>query len=254
RMHDFGTGLPDAGLVAGRSLGALLDIDVGDTVTITRTDRLASLELSVVEFVDEPLGTMVYAEARTVESLTASSPTTSVLVSFADGADREVMRRRIAALPGVVAYVDSRSLYDTAQSLLSLFYAFVGVMLAFGALMAFALLFNTTTVNTSERSPELAAMKVNGASTGQLAKLVAGENLLLTALSIIPGLAIGYWVSAVFMNSFTSDLFDFGLQIRARTLILSAVAVLVVSALAQWPASHTIASLDVARVVRERSQ
>ena len=254
RMHDFGTGLPDAGLVAGRSLGALLDIDVGDTVTITRTDRLASLELSVVEFVDEPLGTMVYAEARTVESLTASSPTTSVLVSFADGADREVMRRRIAALPGVVAYVDSRSLYDTAQSLLSLFYAFVGVMLAFGALMAFALLFNTTTVNTSERSPELAAMNVNGASTGQLAKLVAGENLLLTALSIIPGLAIGYWVSAVCMNSFTSDLFDFGLQIRARTLILSAVAVLVVSALAQWPASHTIASLDVARVVRERSQ
>ena len=46
-MHDFGTGLPDAGLVAGRSLGALLDIDLGDTVTIARPDRLASLELPV---------------------------------------------------------------------------------------------------------------------------------------------------------------------------------------------------------------
>ena len=254
KMHDFGTGLPDAGLVAGRSLGPLLDITTGDAVTITRTDRPVSIELPVVEFVDEPLGTMVYAQTGTVESLTASSATKSVLVSFTDGADREVMRQRIAALPGVVAYVDSRSLYDTAQSLLSLFYAFVGVMLAFGALMAFALLFNTTTVNTSERSPELAAMKVNGASTGQLAMLVAGENLLLAALSIIPGLAVGYWVSAVFMNSFSSDLFDFGLQIRVRTLILSAAAVLAVSALAQWPASRTIASLDVARVVRERSQ
>ncbi len=97
-------------------------------------------------------------------------------------------------------------------------------------------------------------MKVNGASSGQLTRLLAGENLLLTVLSILPGLAAGYWVSAVFMESFSSDLFDFGLQMRGRTLVLSAGAVLVVSAVAQWPASRTVASLDVARVVRERSQ
>lgn len=254
-MHDFGTdGLPTEGLVAGRSLATLLDVDLGETVSLARVDGPGSLQLPLVGFVDEPLGTFLYTTTEAIEPLERDAPTTSVLVSFADGVDREVMRQEITTLPGVVAYVDSRSLYDTAQSLLSLFYAFVGIMLAFGALMAFALLFNTTTVNTSERSPELAAMKVNGASTGQLARLVAGENLLLTALSIIPGLVIGYSVSAVFMDSFSSDLFDFGLQIRARTLMLSAAAVFAVSALAQWPASRTIASLDVARVVRERSQ
>ena len=120
--------------------------------------------------------------------------------------------------------------------------------------MAFALIFNTATVNTSERSAELAALKVNGASSGQLARLLAGENFLLTLLAVIPGLAIGYWVSAAFMASFTSDLFDFGLQMRGRTLVLSAFAVLGVSALAQWPATRAVRSLDVARVVRERSQ
>jgi putative ABC transport system permease protein len=69
-----------------------------------------------------------------------------------------------------------------------------------------------------------------------------------------PGLIIGYWVSAAFMGSFSSDLFDFGLQMRSRTLVLSGVAVLAVSVLAQWPASRAVASLDVARVLRERSQ
>jgi len=255
RMHDFGaSGPPDGGVVAGRSLASLLDVDLGDTVTLTSTDTPASVVLAITGFVDEPLGTLVYSSVADVAPFEKSATVPSAMVSFADGVDRDAMRETLTQVPGVVAYVDSRALYDTAQSFLALFYAFVGVMLAFGGVMAFALIFNTAAVNAAERAPELAAMKVNGAASGQLTRLLAGENLLLTVLSILPGLAAGYWVSAVFMESFSSDLFDFGLQMRGRTLVLSAGAVLVVSAVAQWPASRTVASLDVARVVRERSQ
>jgi putative ABC transport system permease protein len=60
----------------------------------------------------------------------------------------------------------ARGLYETARGLLSLFYAFVAVMLCFGGLMAFALLFNTASVNAGERAPELAALELNGTSSG----------------------------------------------------------------------------------------
>jgi putative ABC transport system permease protein len=255
QMHDFdASGDPGAGVVAGRSLGSLLGVDVGDTVTVASAESPAAVELAVVGFVDEPLGTFVYSGLDAAAELTSSEDLPSVMVSFSPGVDRAAMRQTLTEIPGVVAYLDSRALYDTAQNLLSLFYAFVGVMAAFGCIMAFALIFNTATVNTAERSPELAALKVNGASSGQLARLLAGENLLLTVVSIVPGLVIGYAVSAAFMASFSSDLFDFGLEMRGRTLVLAALAVLAVSALAQWPGSRTVAGLDVARVVRERSQ
>jgi len=255
QMHDFDpVGSPGDGVVAGRSLRGLLDVDVGDRVVLTVTESGTEFELPIVGFVDEPLGTFVYTTLPTLERLDPGNEPRSAMVTYSGTVDREVMRRTLTEVPGVVASVDARALYDTAQSFLSLFYAFVGVMLAFGGVMAFALIFNTATVNTSERSAELAALKVNGASSGQLARLLAGENFLLTVLAVIPGLAIGYWVSAAFMGSFTSDLFDFGLQMRGRTLVLSALAVLAVSALAQWPATRAIRSLDVARVVRERSQ
>lgn len=254
-MHDFGSaGTPGDGVLAGRFLHALLGVDVGDMLLLAATESDASVELPIVGFVDEPLGTFVYAELTSLEGFSPDAGQSSVMLTFSEGTDRAVMRETLSAKPGVVAYVDGRSLYDTAQGLLSLFYAFVGVMLAFGSVMAFALIFNTASVNTSERSTELAALTVNGASSGQLARLLAAENLLLTILSIAPGLIIGYWVSATFMGSFSSDLFDFGLQMRSRTLVLSGVAVLAVSVLAQWPASRAVASLDVARVVRERSQ
>jgi putative ABC transport system permease protein len=253
-MHDFGpAGPPGSGGVAGRSLAGLLGVGVGDTVTLTSTEGTTSTSLPITGFVDEPLGTFVYTTIANVSALRPAAGSTSLMVTFSDGIDRASMRETLAGLPGVVAYVDSRALYDTAQSFLSLFYAFVGVMLAFGGVMAFALIFNTATVNASERSAELAAMKVNGASSGQLSRLLAGENLLLTVLSIGPGLVVGYMVSAALMGSFSSDLFDFGLHMRGRTLALSAAAVLAVSALAQWPSARAVTSLDVARVVRERS-
>ena len=127
-------------------------------------------------------------------------------------------------------------------------------MLTFGALMSFALVFNTTSVNAAERAPELAAMKLNGTTSGQITRLLAGETLLLTIASIIPGLAVGYWVSAQFMNSFSSDLFNFGIEIRSSTLALPAAAIVLVSVLAQWATARAVAKLDIATVVRERPQ
>jgi putative ABC transport system permease protein len=178
----------------------------------------------------------------------------SLLVSFDDGVDREAMRSELSALPGVAAYSDARALYETARGMMSLFFAFVGVMLVFGSLMAVALIVNTATVNAAERSPELAAMEVNGAAPGQLGRLLAGESLLLTLLSIAPGLVVGYYVSAGLMDSFSSDLFDFGLELRGTTMMWTVFVILVAWGIGQWPAWRTIRSLDIAQVVRERAQ
>ena len=256
-MHGFGaSGPPTGGLVAGRSLGALLEVGVGDTVTISAAGAGAgssSVSMRVEGFVDEPLGTFVYADPASVRPLMTKDVAT-VMVRFAEDTDRQEMRRVITRVPGVVAYADSRALYDTAQSFLGLFYAFVGVMLAFGALMSFALIFAITSANAAERSAELAAMRVNGMSPTQLGRLLGGENLVLTAASIVPGLVAGWAVSALFMSSFSSDLFDFGLHMRMRTPIIAAAAVVAVSTFAHWPASRMIARLDLAEVVRQRSQ
>lgn len=254
-MHGFGnTGPPTDGLVTGRSLARLLGVAAGDEVTVTSVATGSTATLRVDGFVDEPLGTLAYASLSRASSLAGPAARPSLLVQFAPDADRAQMRRVITSLPGVVAYVDARSLYDTARSLMSLFFVFVGVMLLFGGLMAFALIFNTTAVNAAERAAELAVFKANGASSGRLARLLSGENLLLTLLAILPGLAVGLATSSAFMGSFSSDLFDFGLHIRGTTLAWCTGFVLAVSLLAQWPAWRTIQRLDVARVVRERSR
>ncbi len=253
-MHRFGSaGLPSSGVVAGRSLASKLGVTTGDVVEVDLGPEAGTFTAPILAFVDEPLGTLVYTSLPAVESIVGLSAVDSVLVTFDDGVDRTAMRETLSSSPSVVAYLDARGLYETARGLLSLFYAFVAVMLCFGGLMAFALLFNTASVNAGERAPELAALELNGTSSGQVARLLAGETMLLTVLSIVPGLVIGYWVSSTFMDSFSSDLFDFGMEIRASTVVLSAVAILAVAGLAQLATARSVRRLDLARVVRERS-
>jgi putative ABC transport system permease protein len=105
----------------------------------------------------------------------------------------------------------------------------------------------------AERASELATLRAAGVLRRTISGLLTRENLLVTAIGIVPGLAIGYALAAAFMSSFNSDLFTFTLQMRSSTLVLAAVAMVVVALVSQWPGLRAVGRLDVARVVRERS-
>ena len=149
--------------------------------------------------------------------------------------------------------VDNQALASLIDDFIGFFYIFFGVMLVFGAAMAFALIFNTISVNVAERSTEYATMRANGLSSRSVAALITGENVLLTAIGIVPGLIIGYLVASWFMQSYSSDILQFDLEMRASTLVLAAVAMIVVALLSVIPGIRTVNRLDIASVVREHA-
>lgn len=180
-------------------------------------------------------------------------PVTTALVRYEPGVDRGAVRERLSALSGVGAVVDSRALYETAQSFMGLSYAFVGVMLVLGGVMAFALIFNTLSANVMERAVELTALRTPGMGRATIGHLVTAENLLLTLVALVPGLLVAYLAAAAFMASFSSDLFRFDLAVRPTTFVGTATVILVVALLSQWPSLRAVSRLDLASVVRERA-
>ncbi len=260
-MHGFllagggTTTLPARGLLAGKALGRKLEIGAGDGVEVSAPGTGVSVSAPVEAFVDEPLGTYVYAALGPIRRL--AGPRLGLgnvaLVRYGSGVDREAMRRRLSALPGVVAFVDSGALQSTVDEYLGLFYAFVGIMLVFGAAMAFALLYNSVQANLAERSVEVATLRAAGTPFRTLSRMITAENFLLTAIGIVPGLIVGLEVSRLFLASFESEAFSFELQIRASTLVLSSLAILAVSLLSERPGLRAVKKLDIAQVVRERA-
>lgn len=258
--------LPGTGVLLGSALRERLDLEAGDAVRLSFPTLATSVETLVAGFVSEPLGTSAYASRPELARLLAGADPAvpedalgatgvgSVMVRTFDEPDPAPVRAGLLDLPGVSVVVDSRALYDAARSLLGFFYVFVGVMVLFGALLAFALIFTTMSVNVSERAVELATMRAGGFGLGTIARLLTGENVLLTVLGIVAGLPVAVLTASWFMASFSSDLFQFELAVRPRTLAASAVAMVVVALLSQLPGILSLGRLDLGRVVRERSQ
>jgi putative ABC transport system permease protein len=214
-----------------------------------------SFAARVRRFVNEPLGTYAYASLDLVRTVAPrrTGIINTALVRYLPGSDRKAMRAELAALPGVSAVSDSRALLDSFNKLLGFFYAIVAIMLICGAALAFALLYITITTNTAERTTELATLRAAGAPHRTLARMITAENAVTISLAIPPGLIAGYLTARAFMASFNSDAYSFDLQMRPSTLVLSALAILLVALLSQRPSLRAIERLDVAQVVRERS-
>lgn len=268
QMRDFLTAgtnamaLPDNGLLVGDSLQDLLRIEAGDVIDIRIPDAGITLHDTVAGFVDEPMGTFAYASWEHLAPLVAveganlaasGAVTSSALARLEPGVTLDDVRPALEHMDGVAAVTGTRSLEETIHSFLGLFYAFVGIMLAFGGALAFALIFNAMSVNLAERTVEVATLRASGVSPRRLARLVTAENLIVTGLGLVAGLPIGYWAASQFMAAYDDDQFSFILQMRTSTLVFSSLFILLVTFLSQWPGLKTLRSVDIASVVRERA-
>jgi putative ABC transport system permease protein len=262
--NESGT-LPSEGVIAGKSLADRLGVSIGDTLEIDLPTHDVTIALELVDFVNEPLGIPLYARTDVITAaladagiddplgLIAEPTVTTVMTLFDPTIARSTSIAALEGVPGVLAVQDARQLYETVQQFLGLFYAFVGVMLIFGGLMAFSLMFNTISVNIAERSTEFATLKASGMADRTIAWMIVGENLLLTIVGIVPGLILGIWLSDVFLSSFSNDSFTFETAIRPATVVIAALSMIIVALLSLIPGVRSVKRLDVGAVVRERA-
>ena len=110
-----------------------------------------------------------------------------------DAAAQERLHARLKRLPAVAGSTTRlaalRSFEDTiAQS----FSIFTTVLVSFACAIAAAMVYNAARIALSERSRELASLRVLGFTRREIAVLLLGEQALLTVLALPVGFAIGY--------------------------------------------------------------
>ena len=257
-MHGFrnpdgaSRSLPAGGVLAGAALANKLGVRVGDDLTVVPSTGPAR-SIHLAGLVDEPLGTALYATNATARSIT-NAESNGYLLRFGNGADRDRVRATASGFSGVVAYTDNRAVENQLRSYLVIFWVFAGATLVLGALLAFTVIYVTMTINLAERTGELATLRATGAPIRRLTATVAIENIAVTLLAVPIGLAAGVGAGWLFLRSFNNDLFSLHLSVGASALTLAAIAVTAAAAVSQLPAARLIKRIDVAKVVRERSQ
>ena len=255
RMHDFGTErrrpveLKTGRVVLTSALAGQFGLRDGDTVAIKTP--LGTVRLPVGATADELMTSVVYVTLGDVQRWTgARAPVFNGLYLTVDSTRAQTIKRQLYSLPGASSVqLKSRVEKDWA-SLMGLLNVFMGVILAFAVAMAFALLFNAMTINVLERQRELATMRTIGASRSRIALLIAVENLILWVITLVPGLALGWWVARRMGDAFQSDLFSFTVNVGLGDFVIAALGILATLLLASLPAIRRVNRINLADAVK----
>jgi putative ABC transport system permease protein len=232
-------------IILTAALASMLHLKTGDPVilTVLSKDRPAV----VGGLTNEMITSNAYVDYRTAQNWVAGRGLVSYgfYLKVAPGWQDQI-RRNLYHLSGVSSVQLKDEMEKDWQSLFGLFYAFIGMMLIFAMGMAFALLFNTMTVNVLERERELATMRSIGTSRRQIAYLIITESVILFLLTLIPGLFIGSAAAGQMGNAFQTDLISFQMVISPVSYVLSAICILFTIVISALPAIRRINRLNLA--------
>ena len=84
-------------------------------------------------------------------------------------------------------------------------------------------------MSLSERSRELASLRVLGFTRGEISLILLGELAILTCAALPTGAAIGYGLTALLVKSFESEIYRFPLVFSLRVVAFAALVVVAAS-------------------------
>lgn len=244
--------LPPDGLLLDAYLAHMLGVRVGDDIDVDVLEgRRRALRLRVAGTVDEYLGARAYMRLDALDRALGEGALVSGAWLGAEPArqgavmDALEQRPRVAGMDARMASL--RSFLDTmAESIL----VFTLVTLLLGGLINFGVVYNTARIALSERSRELATMRVLGFTEREVGAVLLGELGLLVVAAVPFGFAAGgllCWGMAMAMRS---DLMRIPVHFTSGTYAIAALATFSAAALSAAAVYRRIARLDLLAVLK----
>ena len=236
---------PD-GVVITEKLSELLDLKVGDTITI-EGDRRA--EATVTAIAENYVYHYVYMTGSLYEELFREpAEKNMILLAYADGVDgdsQDATSTALMKLDGVNSYSYIGTIRETfTDSMSAIDYAVVIIIVAAAAL-AFVVLYNLTNINITERMRELATLKVLGFYDRETSAYIYRENVFLTIFGILLGLVMGRFLHAWLVLTVEVDMVMFGRTAPAYAYLLAAGLTVIFSLIVNIAAHFRLKKVDM---------
>ncbi|MGY1605294.1 FtsX-like permease family protein [Geodermatophilus sp. SYSU D00815] len=203
--------LDSGGVVLAADVAAERGLAVGDTLAMTFS-RHGEQRLQVVGLMADDsaraLSTSFVLSLRTYEQHFSENVDATVYVSLADGVDSTVAR---AALRAAVADFANAEVLDQAEAAAGRAAAvdqvlgLITVLLGFAVLIALLGITNTLALSIVERTREIGLLRAVGMTRAQLSWMVRAEAVLIAAVAVVTGVALGLGLAAATLAGLSAD-------------------------------------------------
>ena len=238
--------LTQEGVVIDEKLSELLDVTVGDTITLEGDKRV---EVQVADITENYVYHYIYLTSDLYTQLYGGEYLNNVmLLDYRDGIgenESNQVSQTLMNMDGVASYSYIATIRDSFEdSMDAINYAVIIIIVAAAAL-AFVVLYNLTNINITERRSELATLKVLGFYDRETTAYVLRENVFLTLFGVILGLVLGRFLHSWMVVTVEVDLVMFGRTAPPYAYVLAAVMTALFSLIVNVAAHFRLKKVDM---------
>jgi putative ABC transport system permease protein len=246
--------LPADGLLLTDHLAATLGVAPGDVVRVEVLEgERVRRDVPVMAVATQFVGVAATMERTALNRLLREGDVLSGALLEVDPQDRQRVYDRLREMPrvaGVLVHESSIRAFFESMAGMVLYFSSIATLL--GATIVFGVVYNTARIALSERSRELASLRVLGFRHGEIAYILLGELAVLTLAGIPLGFLVGHGLCGFLVSRFESDLYRVPLVVEPFTLALAAAAALASAALSFALIWHQLGRLDLVAVLKTR--
>ncbi|MFQ6134276.1 MAG: FtsX-like permease family protein [Nitrososphaerales archaeon] len=250
KVFNLGSDASDSDL---NRLAENLTDEIVEDIVSDNPPPMKSIRVRIDGLVTNPIESTVYTSLSFAQSVSGlKNSATGVMIDWADDDGDQVSEQLYKSFSvwSIEKIEQAKADWD---EMFQLYNAFIGIVLSFGVAIAFAIVFNTVTINILERGREIATMRTLGQSRRRIASMITLEHLIVTAFGLILGMPLGYILS-IYFNSLmgTGQMgFTFDMIIFPQTYLITAIGIIAVLILSEIPGLRQVYKLNLAKVTKE---
>ncbi len=225
-------------------------IKVGDKIRIISSD-LAEINVTVTGIFDNYIYDYVYINSETYSAQTGRLPEyNTAYINFPEGQDANAAGAVLLGADGVATVNLSASMRTRVGNMLkSLDYIVLIVLVCAGAL-SFIVLYNLTNITITERTREIATLKVLGFYQKEQNSYVFRENIVLTGISAICGIPMGIALLNYVMAQIKISSIYFGCRLAPLSYVFAIAITFVFTITVDLALTSKTKNIDMAQAMK----
>ncbi|GIP46308.1 ABC transporter permease [Paenibacillus sp. J45TS6] len=215
--------LSDDGVVITEKLAKLLDVSVGDTVSMTDDDN-HTYDIRIDAIAENYVKHYIYMSPTYYEKVLEKKPVyqTQLLNFDRDLADEDEISSKLMNHENVINVTLTSNMQEASEDSVANMNLVMIVIIISAGCLAFVVLYNLNNINVSERIRELSTIKVLGFYDNEVTMYIVRENVILTLLGIVTGSFLGNLLHAFIIYTAETDTMMMYPDVSILSHILSA--------------------------------
>jgi len=246
--------LPEDGILLTDHLAKMLNIHLGEYLTVELLEGSRAIrQVRVSGVVSEYIGVSAYMRRDALNRFLREGDSATGAFLAVDPAQLPAIYARLKQMPAVAGSAERaqvlRSFYETLAAQM-LTFAFFNTLLA--STIAIGVVYNTVRISLSERSRELASLRVLGYTRSEVSYILLGELTILVFLAIPVGLMIGNRLALVMASTGQTELFRIPFVVAPSTYGFAALVVSAATVVSAFAVGRKVNHLDLVEVLKAR--